>query len=118
MVGYAAAINGTVATIDVFGSPALFKKVETKLVRSYLTEAVDIAARKDARPPTTAQVKAFMEDADKAAEQKSYDTEASETVINTGTRASKAKVSGRSARTGGAANAPPAAPVYENYQQH
>jgi hypothetical protein len=113
MVGYAAALNGTVATVDVFGSPALFKKVETKLVRSYLTEAVDIAARKDARPPTAADIKGFMADADKAAEQKSYDTEASETVINNGERASKAKV-GYKKPAGGAAA--PAKPVYENYQ--
>jgi hypothetical protein len=118
VVGYAAALNGTVATIDIFGSPALFRKVETKLVRSYLTEAVDIAAKKDARPPTAAEVKAFMDDADKAAETKSYDTAASETVVNSGARASKAKVSGKSAYTGDPAKAPPPATVYENYQQH
>src|ERR1044071_6241351 len=47
MVGYAVALNGSVATVDVFASPALFKKLETKLVRSYLTEAIDIAARKE-----------------------------------------------------------------------
>jgi hypothetical protein len=76
MVGYAVALNGAVATVDVFGSPALFKKVETKLVRSYLTEAVDIAAQKDVRPPSPADVKSFMADADKAAEQRSYDTAA------------------------------------------
>ncbi|HEU4735249.1 MAG TPA: DUF6569 family protein [Kofleriaceae bacterium] len=119
MVGYAVALNGTVATVDVFGSPALFRKLETKLVRSYLTEAVDIAAQKDLRPPTPADVKAFMADADKAAEQRSYDTAAAATMVNTGERASKARVdykrrpavNGRPAET-----APPAKAVYENYQ--
>jgi len=120
MVGYAVALNGAVATVDVFGSPTLFKKLETKLVRSYLTEAVDLAANKDAKPPSTAAVKAFMADADKAAEQKSYDTEAAATVTNSGMRASKAKVDYKAAKRGPAdAAAPPAAAkpaLYENYQ--
>jgi hypothetical protein len=117
MVGYAVALNGSVATVDVFGSPQLFKKLETKLVRSYLTEAVDIAVRKDARPPTPADVKTFMADADKAAEKKSYDTAAAETLVNSGEHASKAKV-GYKSRKPAAANAPAAAApaVYENYQ--
>jgi hypothetical protein len=125
MVGYAVALNGAVATVDVFGSPALFKKVETKLVRSYLTEAVDIAAARDIKPPTTADVQGFMADADKAAEQKSYDTTAAETVINSGEHASKAKVGYKlrtpSARPGAKVDAvdgksAPAPIVYENYQ--
>jgi hypothetical protein len=119
MVGYAVALNGAVATVDLFGSPALFKKLETKLVRSYLTEAVDIAARKDVKPPSAVEVKSFMADADKAAEQKSYDTPAAATVINSGEHASKAKVDYK--RAGGAkpSAATPAAPaLYENYQAH
>jgi hypothetical protein len=121
MVGFAVALNGAVATVDLFGSPTLFKKLETKLVRSYLTEAIDVAARKDAAPPSAGDVKAFMADADKAAEQKSYDTDAAETVINTGTRAFKARV-GYKKRPGPAAtpaaDAPAAPTVYQNYQAH
>jgi hypothetical protein len=119
MVGYAVALNGTVATVDLFGSPALFKKLETKLVRSYLTEAVDVAAQKDVKPPSAADVKSFMADADKAAEQKSYDTAAAATVIQGGERASKAKVDYK--RAGDAkpsAATPPAPALYENYQAH
>src|SRR4051812_11509617 len=81
MVGYAVALNGSVATVDVFGSPALFKKLETKLVRSYLTEAVDLRARPNIKPPTATDVKAFMADADKAAENRSYDTGAADTTV-------------------------------------
>jgi hypothetical protein len=120
MVGFAVALNGAVATVDLFGSPALFKKLETKLVRSYLTEAVDIAAAKDVKPPSAGDVKAFMADADKAAEQKSYDTDAAETVINSGARAYKAKVDYKrkpSAATP-AADAPASPTVYQNYQAH
>ncbi|TMQ06991.1 MAG: hypothetical protein E6J91_36755 [Deltaproteobacteria bacterium] len=119
MVGYAVALNGAVATVDVFGSPALFKKVETKLVRSYLTEAVDIAVARDIKPPTATDVKTFMADADKSAEQKSYDTSAAETVVGSGMRASKAKVGYKLRKAPPNAEAKPdkAAPtVYENYQ--
>lgn len=118
MVGFAVALNGAVATVDLFGSPALFKKLETKLVRSYLTEAIDVAAKKDARPPTLDDVKTFMADADKAAEQKSYDTAAAETVTNSGGRASKAKVHYKRAPSA-ASPAPDAAKaptVYQTYQ--
>jgi len=121
MIGYAVALNGAVATVDLFGSPVLFKKVETKLVRSYLTEAVDVAAARDVKPPSPATVKAFMADADKAAEQRSYDTAAADTVINSGEHASKAKVGFKRAKSGDArpTAATPAAPaVYENYQAH
>jgi hypothetical protein len=116
MVGYAVALNGAVATVDVFGSPALFKKLETKLVRSYLTEAVDVAVRKDARPPSAADVRSFMADADKAAEHKSYDTAAAETVVNNGSYASKAKVDYKRAKPAAGAPAATAPAVYQNYQ--
>lgn len=124
MVGYAVALNGAVATVDVFGSPSLFKKLETKLVRSYLTEAIDVAARKDAKPPTASDIKGFIADAEKAAEQRSYDTAAAETMVKGGTRAFKAKV-GYKLRKAPAADpkagapaqaAAPAPTVYENYQ--
>jgi hypothetical protein len=122
MVGFAVALNGAVATVDLFASPALFKKLQTKLVRSYLTEAVDVVAKKDAAPPTAGDVKAFMADADKAAEQKSYDTEAAETVVNTGVRTYKAKVGYKrkpAAPAAPAAAEQPASPtVYQNYQAH
>jgi ARG/rhodanese/phosphatase superfamily protein len=121
MVGYAVALNGAVATVDVFGSPTLFKKLETKLIRSYLTEAVDVAAKKDAKPPTTTDVKAFIADAEKAAEQKSYDTPAAATSVKGGERAFKAKVGYKlrkapSAAAAPAADAAPEPTVYENYQ--
>ena len=125
MVGYAVSLNGAIATVDLFGSPALFKKLETKLVRSYLTEAVDIRARANIKPPTSTDVKTFMADADKAAEKKSYDTGAAETLVNTGERAYKAKVgyklrkpaaAAAGAKADPAAAAPPAPTVYENYQ--
>jgi hypothetical protein len=113
MIGYAIALNGQVATVDLFQSPALFKKLEPKLLRSYMTEAVAVAADKSARPPTPAAVKSFMADADKAAEQRAYETKAAQTRVKKGERAGKASVK----FSGGTVeDAKPAPAVYETYQ--
>jgi hypothetical protein len=120
MVGYVVSLNGKVATVDMFSSPKLFAKLETKLVRSYITEAIDIEAAKNIKAPTAADVKTFMADADKAAEQKSYETKAARTKVNSGARAAKSAVYSfdGEALTGELANpsAAPAPAVYQNYQ--
>jgi hypothetical protein len=119
MIGYAVALNGAVVTVDLFGSPALFGKLETKLVRSYLTEAIDVPARKGAGRPSEVEIKSFMADADKAEEKKSYDTAASETMVNMGRRAYKAKVGYKRAPSAKPdEEAKPAPTVYQNYQAH
>lgn len=93
MVGYAVAINGKVATVDVFTSPALFRKLEAKLLRSYLTEAVDVKAAKDAKAAGVAEVKQFMADADAAAdEQAAYENELASTKVKGGKFSDKASV--------------------------
>ncbi|HVK84171.1 MAG TPA: DUF6569 family protein [Kofleriaceae bacterium] len=114
MIGYAVALNGKVATVDMFASPKLFNKLQKKLVKSYLTEAIDIAAAKDAKPPTATQVKTFMADVDKAAEQESYKTKAASTKMKKAPHAAKASVDFADERVEGAPAA--AAPVYQNYQ--
>jgi hypothetical protein len=114
MIGYVIALNGKVATVDMFQSPALFKKLEGKLVKSYVTEAVDIATAKDVKPPTAKDVQEFMFDADKAAEEQAYETKASSAKMYKGSHAQKAKVQLKSAPDlAPAADAPS---VYENYQ--
>ncbi|MGN6104191.1 MAG: ARPP-1 family domain-containing protein, partial [Kofleriaceae bacterium] len=114
MVGYVIALNGKVATVDVFQSPTLFRKLEPKLVKSYATEALDVTAAKDAKPPTQQAVYDFMADADKAAEEHAYESRASASKKYKGERAAKAKVQWKPT----ADAAPPAAApsVYENYQ--
>ncbi|HWO21576.1 MAG TPA: DUF6569 family protein [Kofleriaceae bacterium] len=114
MIGYVIALNGQVATVDIFQSPALFKKLEPKLLRSYVTEAVSVPAQKDAKAPTPAAVKSFMADADKAAEQRSYETKAAKTRVKKGARAGKASVDFSDDAAAPAASPPPA--VYESYQ--
>jgi ARG and Rhodanese-Phosphatase-superfamily-associated Protein domain len=98
MIGYAVALNGKVATVDLFDSPKLFHKLEHKLVASYLTEAIDVTADPRARPPAVADIQAFMADADKAVAETSYETNAAETTRSLGKAANKAIVELKSAR--------------------
>ena len=109
LVGFAVAINGKIETVDVFNSHALFAKLQDKLVRSYVADAVDVATQKDAKAPTAADVKAFIADANKGEAEHSYDTKASHTFVNKkGDRAESSKVTIESS---------PAAPsVYETYE--
>jgi hypothetical protein len=80
MIGYVVALNGKVQTVDMFESPTLFHKLEGKLVHSYVTDAVDVVAEKNVKPPTATEVKAFMSEADKAPAETSYDSGVAETV--------------------------------------
>jgi hypothetical protein len=109
MLGYVVALNGKVATVDMFQSPALFKKLEQKLVKSYVTEAVDIVTAKDVKPPPPKAVYDFMDDADAAAEEAAYSTSAA--------KQSKAKGKSSAKSTVVAPTAAPDAPaMYKNYQ--
>ncbi|HUJ57681.1 MAG TPA: DUF6569 family protein [Kofleriaceae bacterium] len=109
LVGFAVAINGEVQTVDVFQSHALFAKLETKLVRSYIADAVDVTATAAARPPKADAYKAFVEDSDKAAAVESFDTKAAHTYVKKGVRADNAEVRYDDAPAA-------AAPVYRTYE--
>jgi hypothetical protein len=114
MIGYVVALNGKVATVDMFESPTLFRKLENKLVRSYLTEAIDIVANKDAKPPSAKEVKDFMFDADKATSEDAYQSSTASTIRFKGAKLSnKAQVDMKPSKADPSA-APK--PVYKNYQ--
>ena len=113
MIGYVVSLNSKIATVDMFDSPKLFRKLEDKLVRSYLTDAVDTPADKIVKPPTPNDVLAFMADADKAVAQKSYETDAAETTRYLG--ADKAYKSTVELKMKGGGKA--AKPVYKTYSK-
>ena len=116
MVGYAVAINGSVASVDMFGSPALFRELEDKLVRSYVTEAVDVAADAKAKAPTVKDITTFMADADAAEKEAAYETTAADTERQAGKRAGKSTVKMKRAKPAkGDAEAPAAADVFTGY---
>jgi len=112
MIGFVVSLNSKIATIDMFDSPKLFAKLQNKLVRSYLTEAVDTPADKTIKAPTPADVVAFMADADKAVAQKSYETNDADTVRFSGSKADKSQVEYKKA---GASKA--MKPVYKTYSK-
>jgi hypothetical protein len=109
IVGYAVAINGSVATVDLFKSPALFKKLDDKLVRSYVTEAADVEADAKAKAPTVKDISTFMADADAAAQEKQYTTDAADTERYTGRVSGKSTVKMKKAKPAKGAAAPAAA---------
>jgi hypothetical protein len=106
----------------MFNSPALFDKLETKLLHSYLTEAVDVKADSTIKAPTASDVKAFVKEVDAAPAAPSYATPSADTRVYAGKYAAKAEVQYKPA------HAPPAATpaakkaaddaddVYEGYQ--
>jgi hypothetical protein len=119
LVGFAVALNGKVATVDVFEDPTLFKKLQGKLVRSYITEAIDVKTDKAAKAPSSKDVDDFIADAEKAQEETSFDTDLADTRTKKGGKAAKAKVMYKSAPRADSASPAAAAPpkaVYETYQ--
>jgi hypothetical protein len=66
VVGYAFAINGKVLSADVYGSPALFRKVWPRLLRASAIEAVTELTKEKKFPAQNVQAFAtFMEEANK-----------------------------------------------------
>ena len=118
LVGFAVSLNGKVATVDVFDNPALFKKLQSKLVRSYITEAIDVKKQKDVKPPTATDVKDFIADAEKAQEERAFETDLAESHMKKGGKAAKSRVMYKPAKGAGSAAADKAEPkpVYESYQ--
>lgn len=92
MVGFVVALDGKVVTVDMFGSNALFAKLLTKLVKSYLTESMDVKATSANTPPTAKDVKAFMSDSAKAKVEKKADTGAATTSIQRGSNSANSSV--------------------------
>ena len=115
LVGFAVALNGKVATIDRFSSPALFAKLQNKLVRSYIIEALDVATDKAAKLPTPADVKSFIAEAEKPAPQQSYETPAAATELRKGDYAAKSTLKYKPPAPSPGKKEEPKA-VYDSYQ--
>jgi hypothetical protein len=68
VIGWIYAINGTIAGGDLYASPAMFRSLWPKLLKSGIVEAIGAShAQAAAQPaPTFAQVEAFLNDAVRA----------------------------------------------------
>lgn len=60
IVGYAIAINGEIASADVYASNALFRKLWPRLLKSAATEAISADHDKNAKAPGATDVLAFL----------------------------------------------------------
>ena len=82
MVGFAVALNGEVVAVDQFDSPSLFAALSPKILRSYITEAIDNPVRLDAPVVTPELVRSFLAEPELVAApaEKVFDTDDSETV--------------------------------------
>jgi len=76
MVGFAVAVNGQVVAVEQFASPALYRKLEQKLIRSYALDAVDQPVKKDAKPAAPADVSGFVAKEKDAKEETAVDAPA------------------------------------------
>ena len=59
MVGFGVAVNGKIVAVEQFGAPALYRKMEGKLLRSYVLQAVDEPTVAAAKPPVAKDVVTF-----------------------------------------------------------
>ena len=116
--------NGTLANWEKQVNTALAKlpaASKGKLVRSYITEAIDVKHDKTAKTPTGTDVEAFIADAEKAAEQRSFETDVAASSVQKGEKAARARVMYKKPAAADAnASAPtvaaPPKAVYESYQ--
>lgn len=92
MVGFVVAIDGKVVTVDMFGSNRLFAKLQAKLVKSYLTESLDVTVTATNAPPTAQTVKMFMGDSAKAKVETKLETGASTTSVQRGASSASSSV--------------------------
>lgn len=60
IVGYAIAVNGKIASADVYASNALFRKLWPRLLKTAATEAISADVVKDAKAPDAASVSMFL----------------------------------------------------------
>ena len=69
IVGYAIAVNGKIASADVYPSNALFKKLWPRLLKTAVTEAIGAEDVKDVKAPAMADVELFLTRAPEAKEE-------------------------------------------------
>ncbi|MDO9384429.1 MAG: hypothetical protein Q7T86_16375 [Hyphomicrobiaceae bacterium] len=95
IVGYAIAVNGKIASADVYPSNALFKKLWPRLLKTAVTEAIGAEDVKDVKAPAMADVELFL-----ARDDAKEETDAPVAGISTTARASAASYDTETTRGG------------------
>ncbi len=108
MVGVIAAVNGRVTSVDVFATPALFSAYRDQLLDSIFVSAADVPRTSAAdKAPSQADIHAFVNNAEAAADEEVAKNKGGRTVEKKGLGVVNSKVipAGASAK-----------PVYQSYQ--
>jgi hypothetical protein len=108
MIGYVAAVNGHVTSVELFSQPALFAAYRDKLLDALYVSVADVAEQKNVTLPAKPDVDAFMRAAESVPEQAVIDSKAATTVENKGKEVRKSKLLIKGAH-------PAAPPVYQSY---
>ncbi len=87
MIGYAIAYAGDVAAVDMFRSPSLFDKLERKLLRSYIADALEVPLEVT-KAPCVHAVRDFVANAKRGETERAFATNLASTLIKRGTIAS------------------------------
>ncbi|MBI5480543.1 MAG: hypothetical protein HY906_16920 [Deltaproteobacteria bacterium] len=107
LIGFIAAVNGRIVSVDVFASPTLFASYRERLLDSIILSAADVPVDKAAPAATAAQAKRFVDEAEAAP--------AKEVVRQRGSQTYEKRAKGVLNSTVRPA-APAAKPVYKSYQ--
>ena len=107
LVGFIAAVNGRIVSVDVFSSPTLFASYRERLLDSIILSAADVPVDRAAPAATAAQAKRFVDEAEAAPAQ--------EVLKQRGSQTYEKRAKGVVNSTVKPA-APSAKPVYKSYQ--
>jgi hypothetical protein len=113
LVGIVAAINGRIVSADIFADPKLFASYRDRLLDSVFITAADVPEAKAPPPVVPADVRTFMEDADKAPAMPVMDGKAGSTTEHMGKGVLNSTVELKPAQGGDKPKA-----VYQSYQRN
>jgi hypothetical protein len=106
MIGYVAAVNGRVSSVEKFAEPTLFAQYRDRLLDALYVSVADVKQADKVTLPEKKDVDAFMQRAEAAPAEQVLDNPAATTVENKGA-VKKSKL---------IIKASPAKPLYESYQ--
>jgi hypothetical protein len=107
LVGFIAAINGRITSVDIFATPALFASYRERLLDSIILSAADVPVDRAAEAPSPAKAKAFVDAAEAAPPREVVRQRGSRTVEKRGKGVVNSTVR---------PDAPAAKPAYRSYQ--
>ena len=107
MVGFVAAVNGRVTSVQLFANAQLFAAYKARLLDAIYVAAADVQPADKVTLPAKPDVDRFMSEANAAPAAQAADTPASTTLENKGATVGKSQLKRK--------DAPKAKPVYESY---